>query len=70
MACREATVARVPAILLRIGFVGETGWEIHVPADYGEYVWDRIREAGEEFGIRSFGVETQRLLRLAKKHSP
>lgn len=68
MACRAATVAGVPAILLRIGFVGETGWEIHYPASYGEYLWDALLEAGAEFGIRPFGVETQRTLRLEKKH--
>jgi len=68
MMCREAAVAGVPAILLRIGFVGETGWEIHYPACYGEYLWDALLEAGAEFGIRPFGVETQRTLRLEKKH--
>lgn len=68
MMCREATIAGVPAILLRIGFVGETGWEIHYPAAFGEYLWDAILNAGAEFGIRPFGVETQRILRLEKKH--
>ncbi len=64
----EAEVAGVPCILLRIGFVGETGWEIHFPAEFGEYIWDTLLEAGKEFGVRPFGVETQRVLRLEKKH--
>jgi sarcosine oxidase subunit alpha len=68
MMCCQADVAGVPAILLRIGFVGETGWEIHYPACYGEYLWDALLEAGAEFGIKPFGVETQRTLRLEKKH--
>jgi sarcosine oxidase subunit alpha len=68
MACREADVAGVPAILLRIGFVGETGWEIHAPAELGVDLWRALLEAGAEFGIRPFGVEAQRLLRLEKKH--
>lgn len=68
MACREASVAGVPALLLRIGFVGETGWEIHFPAEYGEYLWDALLEAGADVQLRPFGVETQRLLRLEKKH--
>jgi sarcosine oxidase subunit alpha len=68
MACRQGTVAGVPATLLRVGFVGETGWEIHFPAEYGEYMWDTLLEAGAAAGIRPFGVETQRLLRLEKKH--
>lgn len=68
MRCRRAEVAGVPSLMLRIGFVGETGWEVHFPAEYGEHVWDAIMEAGEEFDIRPFGVETQRVLRLEKKH--
>jgi sarcosine oxidase subunit alpha len=68
MACREGAVAGVPALLLRIGFVGETGWEIHFPAEYGEYLWDALLEAGADVQLKPFGVETQRLLRLEKKH--
>jgi len=68
MACREGKVAGVPATLLRVGFVGETGWEIHFPAEYGEYIWETLLAAGASSGIRPFGVETQRLLRLEKKH--
>jgi sarcosine oxidase subunit alpha len=64
----EALVAGVPCILLRIGFVGETGWEIHFPAEHGEYFWNKLMEAGKEFGIKPFGVEAQRILRLEKKH--
>jgi sarcosine oxidase, subunit alpha len=68
MACRQAEVAGVPCLLLRIGFVGETGWEIHFPAEYGEYLWETLLEAGREHGLRPFGVETQRVLRLEKRH--
>ncbi len=68
MACREAVVADVPCRLLRIGFTGETGWEIHFPAECGEHLWESIMRAGESFGIRPFGVEAQRTLRLEKMH--
>lgn len=60
--------ASIPARLLRVGFVGELGYEIHVPARYGEALWDALMEAGKAFAIRPFGVETQRLLRLEKGH--
>jgi len=68
LTCAHSTVAGVPALLLRIGFVGESGWEIHVPAECGEHVWDAVMKAGHEFGIAPFGVEAQRILRLEKKH--
>lgn len=68
LAYREGHVKRIPARMLRVGFVGELGYEIHVPAIYGEALWDLLIEAGAEYGIRPFGVETQRLLRLEKGH--
>jgi len=68
MACQEAEVAGIPVIALRIGFVGETGWEIHCPAESSEALWEALLEAGRESSIRPFGVEAQRLLRLEKRH--
>jgi sarcosine oxidase subunit alpha len=65
---RMGTVAGVPCRLLRVGFVGELGYEIHMPAHYGEHVWDALMEAGQAFGIKPFGVEAQRVLRLEKGH--
>jgi sarcosine oxidase, subunit alpha len=65
---REAEIAGVPARLLRVGFVGELGYEIHVPADRACVLWDALTEAGRAYGIRPFGVEAQRLLRLEKGH--
>src|SRR5262249_22757483 len=68
LAAGHAEGARVPALLLRIGFVGELGYEMHFPAEYGEHLWQALIEAGREFGIRPFGVEAQRILRLEKGH--
>jgi sarcosine oxidase, subunit alpha len=68
MGVREGRVAGIPARLLRVGFVGELGYEIHVPASYGEALWDALTAAGATAGIRPFGVEAQRLLRLEKGH--
>jgi sarcosine oxidase subunit alpha len=65
---RQARVADVPCLLMRIGFVGELGYEIHFPAAYGEDVWDAILAAGAQDGIRPFGLEPQRILRLQKQH--
>jgi sarcosine oxidase subunit alpha len=65
---REAQVAGVPARLMRVGFVGELGYEIHVPAQSGAAVWNAVRAAGAAFGIAPFGVEAQRMLRLEKAH--
>jgi len=68
MGIREGRVAGIPARLLRVGFVGELGYEVHVPQHCGEALWDAMMEAGQAEGIRPFGIETQRLLRLEKGH--
>lgn len=65
---REGTIQGVPVRLLRVGFVGELGYEIHMPSLFGETLWDLLMEAGKEFDMKPFGVETQRLLRLEKGH--
>jgi len=65
---RLGRVAGIPCRLLRVGFVGELGYEIHAPSDCGEALWDTLMATGEPFGIRPFGVEAQRLLRLEKGH--
>jgi sarcosine oxidase subunit alpha len=68
LGAREGRVAGVRALLMRVGFVGELGYEIHVPNGYGPHVWKSLVEAGSSFGVRPFGVESQRLLRLEKGH--
>jgi sarcosine oxidase subunit alpha len=68
MRVRQGKVAGVPALLLRIGFTGELGYEIHVPSGFGLHVWEALLAAGAEYDIRPFGVEAQRILRLEKGH--
>ena len=65
---KRAEVAGVPCLILRIGFVGEVGYEIHFPSAHGEHLWDALTEAGAEHGLKPFGLEPQRLLRLQKLH--
>lgn len=68
LAVREALIAGVKATVMRVGFVGELGFEIHCPANSASALWQAIMAAGEDADILPFGVETQRLLRLEKGH--
>ena len=68
MSAVNGTVAGVKCIFMKIGFVGETGWELHFPSEYAEHVWDSLMDAGREFDIVPCGLESQRILRLEKKH--
>jgi sarcosine oxidase subunit alpha len=65
---QKMAIAGIPALVMRVGFVGEWGYEIHVAADYGGALWDALMDAGASENIRPFGVEAQRLLRLEKGH--
>ena len=66
---RELTLAgRVRARIMRLGFVGEISYEIHVPASEAQSVWEMIMEAGREYDIKPFGLEAQNVLRLEKGH--
>lgn len=68
LAVRQAEVAGISALLMRVGFVGEWGYEIHVAAEFAPALWDALFSVGTKFGIQPFGIEAQRLLRLEKGH--
>ena len=69
MRVREGRIAGVDdCVMWRIGFTGELSYELHVPASYGLHVWESLMGAGADLGVRPFGVEAQRMLRLEKGH--
>jgi sarcosine oxidase subunit alpha len=68
LAVRSGRVAGADARLMRVGFVGELGYELHIAASRGPDVWQALIAAGAHQGLRPFGVEAQRVLRLEKGH--
>jgi sarcosine oxidase subunit alpha len=66
---RELTInGDIPVRVMRLGFVGELSYELHVPASYMQTVWALLLEAGRDYGIQPFGLEAQNVLRLEKGH--
>lgn len=65
---RIGTVAGQPVRVMRMGFTGELSYEIHVPYSRGEALWDGLVDAGKSVGLRPFGLEASRILRLEKGH--
>ncbi|MEH6632029.1 MAG: FAD-dependent oxidoreductase [Halopseudomonas aestusnigri] len=56
-----------PDILaMRVNYVGELGWELHVPLEFLGHVYDEVMAAGEEFEVADFGLYTMDSLRLEK----
>jgi sarcosine dehydrogenase len=67
-ACREVFIAGAPVIALRVSFVGELGWELHIPMDYMAGVYESVMAAGKDFGIADCGYRAIDSLRLEKAY--
>jgi sarcosine dehydrogenase len=65
---RELMVAGAPVRAVRITFVGELGWELHVPTEYAVHVYDALKAAGADAGIRDAGYRAIDSLRLEKAY--
>ncbi len=66
----HGTVCGLPnTMIARTGYTGEDGFEIYVPSDArtSEMVWNRVLEAGKEFGILPCGLGARNTLRLEAK---
>ena len=68
MGYREFDVGGLGVRALRLGFVGELSYELHVPSSAMPFVWGLLLDGGKVFGIRNFGLEAQNALRLDKGH--
>ena len=66
MTAKQITIAEVPALALRISYVGELGWEIYVPSEHGLRLWDILWEAGQPLGVIAGGGGAFDSLRLEK----
>lgn len=59
-------IAGCPVKALRVTYVGELGWELHLPMEYASTVYAALQEAGKEFGLRNAGYRAMETLRLEK----
>lgn len=66
LSAREVEVATSRLLALRVTYVGELGFELHIPADQGAAVWEALVEAGEARGLRQVGLLAMSSLRLEK----
>jgi len=66
LTAREITVADVPILALRVTYVGELGWELYSPAEYGRALWRTIWDTGREHGLVAAGYRAIDALRLEK----
>jgi 4-methylaminobutanoate oxidase (formaldehyde-forming) len=66
MTMRELAVGDVPVRALRVTFVGELGWELYCPAEYGAGLWRSLWDAGRSHGLIAGGYRAIDSMRLEK----
>jgi 4-methylaminobutanoate oxidase (formaldehyde-forming) len=66
MRARELAVGPVPCLALRVTYVGELGWELYCPTEFGLALWDAIWERGREHGLVAGGYRAIDSCRLEK----
>lgn len=66
LTAREITVGSVPVTALRVTYVGELGWELYAPAEYGRALWTTVWDAGRPHGLVAGGYRAIDSLRLEK----
>jgi glycine cleavage system T protein len=66
LTAQSVTIGDIPALALRVTYVGELGWEIYAPMEYGLKLWDTLWAAGQPFGVVAAGYAAIESLRLEK----
>ena len=66
MSVREGKICGVPTRLFRMSFTGDRGFEVNVPADYGQAVWEALWAEGQKHGACAYGTEAMHVLRAEK----
>ncbi|MBS0612580.1 MAG: GcvT family protein [Proteobacteria bacterium] len=66
LSMRAIDMGFTQAIALRVNYVGELGWELHLPVEHLLSVYDLVQEAGQPLGLADFGLYAMDSLRLEK----
>lgn len=63
---KQIGIAGCPVLAMRITYVGESGWELHLPVEYALTVYQALNTAGAKYGLRNAGYRAIETLRLEK----
>ncbi len=63
---RDIAIGSAPVRAVRIGYVGELGWELHIPTEFAAHVYAQLWEAGQDLGIVNAGYRAIDTLRMEK----
>jgi dimethylglycine dehydrogenase len=65
---QDILVGMAPVNAMRVNFIGELGWELHHPIDYQNHIFDALFDAGNDFGLKPFGIRAMDSMRLEKSY--
>ena len=68
LSAQRIGVGMADSTVVRVNFVGELGWEIHHPMEMQNHVFDTLLAAGEDLGLKPFGIRAMDSLRLEKSY--
>jgi dimethylglycine dehydrogenase len=68
LTARNIVVNLAPVNAMRINYVGELGWELHHPIEYQNHIFDALIAAGEDLGLKPFGIRAMDSMRLEKSY--
>ncbi|PJJ47940.1 glycine cleavage system aminomethyltransferase GcvT [Hymenobacter chitinivorans] len=61
----QGTFAGAPNVIISAtGYTGAGGFELYIPNEHAQQVWDKIMEAGQPFGLKPIGLGARDTLRL------
>ncbi len=66
LSVRTIEIGYTKALAVRVNYVGELGWELHLPTEHLLSVYDLLFDAGQQFGISDYGLYAMDSLRLEK----
>lgn len=68
LAASPIHIGMAPVLAVRLTYVGELGWELHIPVEYALYVYEMLKKAGQSLGIRDAGYRAIDSLRMEKRY--
>jgi dimethylglycine dehydrogenase len=68
LTAQDIDIGMAPVNAMRVNFVGELGWELHHPIEYQNHIFDTLFAAGDDLGLRPFGIRAMDSMRLEKSY--
>ena len=65
---QDIDIGYATARALRVTYVGELGWELHIPTEYALHVYDKLMDAGQEYSLSPIGMHAMNSLRIEKAY--